>query len=197
MSDLVKKMGNSAVIRILTGQFFLVICCAVYLIWWFRGYRPGTIISRTGGFNGFLLLCMMLSGITGIFLSLSKPEITRELKADPYVILFSGIAGYLLLLFITRNLFHRAVTTELLLIVGWSALELTVLTRLNGAKVLTDSGFLAMCLVIAAAFIISIALYVAYYRMEETKAFYAAMVPLVTEAVTMMILLGMVGLAGR
>ena len=35
---------------------------------------------------------------------------------------------------------------------------------------------------------------VAYYRMEEMKAFYAAMVPLVTEAAAMTILIGMVGL---
>ena len=38
---------------------------------------------------------------------------------------------------------------------------------------------------IAAAFVISMILYVAYYKMEEMKAFYAAMVPLVTEAAAM------------
>ena len=32
-------------------------------------------------------------------------------------------------------------------------------------------------------------LYVAYYRMEEMKAFYAAMVPLVTEGLSMIILI--------
>ncbi len=46
-------------------------------------------------------------------------------------------------------------------------------------------------IVIAVAFLISMVLYVAYYRMEEMKAFYAAMVPLVTEAASMAILVWM------
>ena len=45
-----------------------------------------------------------------------------------------------------------------------------------------------MCCVIGLAFTISMVLYVAYYRMEEMKAFYAAMVPLVTEAAAMITL---------
>ena len=39
---------------------------------------------------------------------------------------------------------------------------------------------------------VGMVLYVAYYRMDEMKAFYAAMVPLVTEAVTMAVVVGMV-----
>ena len=48
-----------------------------------------------------------------------------------------------------------------------------------------------MCAVIATAFTISIVFYVAYYRMDEMKAFYAAMVPLVTEGVSMAVLIGL------
>jgi hypothetical protein len=36
-----------------------------------------------------------------------------------------------------------------------------------------------------AAVVVSMILYVLYYRMEEMKAFYAAMVPLITEATSM------------
>ena len=45
-----------------------------------------------------------------------------------------------------------------------------------------------MAIVIIAVFILDIVLYVAYYRMEEMKASYAAMIPLVTEGVSMGIL---------
>ena len=45
---------------------------------------------------------------------------------------------------------------------------------------------------ITAAFLISIVLYVAYYRMEEMMAFYAAMVPLVTEGLAMGAIIGTV-----
>ena len=50
-----------------------------------------------------------------------------------------------------------------------------------------------MVVVLILAFVISIILYVAYYRMEEIKAFYAAMVPLVTEAAAMIVLVGLTG----
>lgn len=57
--------------------------------------------------------------------------------------------------------------------------------------IVTKYGFNIMSVVIAMAFVISMVLYVAYYRMDETKAFYAAMVPLVTEGVSMGILVAM------
>ena len=49
---------------------------------------------------------------------------------------------------------------------------------------------------IGAAFAVSMVLYVAYYRMEAVKAFYAAMIPLLTEAAAMAVLLGTVVLRG-
>ena len=52
-----------------------------------------------------------------------------------------------------------------------------------------------MAIVIIAVFILDIILYVAYYRMEEMRAFYAAMVPLIAAAVTsgMLVILVMNG----
>ena len=54
-----------------------------------------------------------------------------------------------------------------------------------------------MCIVIAVAFLVSIILYVAYYRMEAMKAFYAAMVPLITEAGAMAVLTGILVTTGK
>ena len=73
---------------------------------------------------------------------------------------------------------------------------MTVLNRLRAGGIIGPAGFAAMCVVIAVAFVISIVLYVAYYRMEEMKAFYAAMVPLVTEALTMAMMVAAMG-SGR
>ena len=49
-------------------------------------------------------------------------------------------------------------------------------------------SIIVLSLLLAAGFAVSMILYVAYYRMEEMKAFYAAMIPLVTEGVSMGIL---------
>ena len=177
--------------KILAGQVLLILCCAFYLIWWYRGYRPGVSADRVGGLNGVLLLITAALGITGMLCSLGSIDRKTALTLDPHRIVILGVITYILLLLVTRFGFHRIVTTELFLIVGWTTLELTVVNRLLAAGCLTDVGFRAMCAVIAAAFTISIVLYVVYYRMDEMKAFYAAMVPLVTEGMSMAVLTGL------
>ncbi len=87
-------------------------------------------------------------------------------------------------------------TTELFLIVGWTILEMVVADRLYAAEIIGGGAFWAACLVVLAAFAVSIVLYVAYYRMEEMKAFYAAMVPLITEAAASAVVLG-IALKGK
>ena len=177
--------------KILAGQILLILCCAFYLIWWYRGYRPGVSADRIGGWNGVLLLITAALGVAGVLCSLGQIAQKTAPRLDPYRIAVFGVAVYVVLLLITRFVFHRIVTTELILIVGWTVLELTVINRLLAAEQLSEAGFTVMCAVIAAAFAISIILYVAYYRMDEMKAFYAAMVPLVTEGVSMAVLTGL------
>ena len=175
--------------RILTGQTLLIICCVFYMIWWYRCYRPGESVNRIGGANGILLLSTAVLGVVGVVLSLTKVPLITTPKIGDIWILVVGIAAYVLLLLMTRFVFHRIVTTELILIVGWTMLEIAVICNLNAAGGLSESGFTIMCTVIAVALIISIILYVAYYRMEEMKAFYTAMVPLVSAVLSMGILI--------
>lgn len=175
--------------KVVTGQVLLVVCCVFYLIWWYRGFRPGITVNRVGGVNGILLVITAAFGIAGVVMSLWPTQASQSGKISFLVIIAGGIIAYVILLLITKLLFQRVVTSELFLIVGWTMLELAVLSKLNAAGTLGDKDFYMMCLVIAAAFLISMVLYVAYYRMEEMKAFYAAMVPLVTEGLSMMVLI--------
>ena len=175
--------------RIITGQVLLIICCILYMVWWYRCYRPGEAVNRIGGANGMLLLSTAAFGIAGVVLSLTKVPAIRSPKIESIWILTAGIAAYVILLLITRFAFNRIVTTELILIVGWTMLEIAVICNLNAAGGLSERGFTFMCVVIALAFIISVILYVAYYRMEEMRAFYTAMVPLILAGLSMGILI--------
>ena len=179
-----------------TGQLLLILCCIVYLIWWYRGFRPNTNVSRVGGVNGILLLITAALGMAGLILSLMPIEALSEPPIAPAVIVAAGIIGYFTMLLVTKAVFHRVVTSELFLIAGWTVLEMTVLNRIRAGGIIGTTGFAAMCVVIAAAFAISIVLYVAYYRMEEMKALYAAMVPLVTEALAMAAMVAAMGSGG-
>lgn len=174
--------------RILLGQILLIICCILYLVWWYRGYRPGISVSRISGVNGALLFATAAFGVAGLICSLTRVQTRIEYKISPMLIVIGGIALYFALMLITRFAFQRIVTTELFLIVGWIMLEMTVINRLYAAEILTNGKFWIMCAVIALAFAVSIILYAAYYRMEEMRAFYAAMVPLITEAAAMAVL---------
>lgn len=174
--------------KVITGQILLVVCCIFYLIWWSISYRPDVTVNRAGGINGILLLITALSGITGLVLSIyganALPTVSQSKLSGGYIVI-GGIIAYVVLLLVTRLAFQRPVTTELFLITGWVMLELTVIGSLNGAGRLSDPRFWILLAVIIAAFVISMVLYVLYYRMEPMKAFYAAMVPLITEGVSM------------
>lgn len=179
---------NSPLQKLLTGQILLVICCVFYLIWWSISYRPGVSVNRASGLNGALLLITAVCGVSGMILSLSGSnhlpgEGSRKLSGT--LILIAAAALYLVMLLLTTRVFHRIVTTELVLITGWAALEINAVNALAGASVFRMPQTMFMTIVIAAAYVISMVLYVAYYRMQADRAFYAAMIPLITEAVSM------------
>lgn len=174
--------------QLIIGQCLLILTCIFYLFFWYLGYRPGTSVNRGQGVTGFFLLMIVISGIAGITLSLKATEATRQLAISQLFIIIGGIAAYIILMLITKYGFDRFVTTELFLIVGWTMLEASILNRLAGSGILFGAKLICMIGVIAFAFVISMVLYVAYYRMEDMKAFYAAMVPLITEGVSMSVL---------
>ena len=178
--------------QIITGQILLILCCAVYLVWWYRGFRPGIHVNRAGGINGVLLMITAVLGFAGVIFSLTPVESIRDPLVGQGRIVICGVAAYLILLLVTRFFFNRVVTTELLLIVGWTILETVVADRLYACGVLNGNGFTTIAIIIAAAFLIGIVLYVAYYRMEEMRAFYAAMIPLVVDAIAMAAMIGIV-----
>lgn len=176
--------------RIFGGQILLIICCVIYTVWWCLSYRPGVIVNRIGGLRGALLLCTAAAGLTGTFLSIfginSLPKGNSQISNG--MICTTGIIAYIALLILTRFCFDRPVTTELVLITGWAVLELCVVNAASGAGLLTASRLAAMLAVITAAVLISLILYVLYYRMDDWRAFYMAAVPLITEAVSMAVI---------
>ena len=174
--------------QVILGQIFLIVCCCFYLGFWYTGYKPGVNIDRMNGINGVLLAATALTGMAGLMLCLIPSDMLFKTKFPQMFVLFGGILLYIILMFVTKYGFGRIVTTELFLIVGWTMLEVSLLNKLAGTGVLAEAGLVVSCLAVVIAFLVSMVLYVAYYRMEDMKAFYAAMVPLATEAVAMLVL---------
>jgi hypothetical protein len=176
--------------RILAGQLLLIVCCAVYLIWWSVSFRPGQSVNRAGGYRGVLLLFTAVCGVVGAILTISGVNgvPSSSERWNGMAICLTGLCGYAALLFFTGSILHRPVTTELVLIVGWTVMEFCAVNALAGAGILSGGRMAVMSGLIAAACIVSMVLYVLYYRMEAWRAFYFAMVPLATEGISMAVL---------
>lgn len=173
---------------VVMGHLLLIVCCVFYLIWWSISFRPEQSVNRVGGYRGVLLLITAVSGMAGLIISIFGINlISGTPKIPNLAICVAGIAAYIVLLLITWFGMKRPVTTELVLITGWTVLELCCINTCQAGGALTSAQSALMLIVIAVAFVISMVLYVLYYRMEEWRAFYAAMVPLITEAVAMVI----------
>lgn len=177
--------------QIIIGQILLIICCVFYCFYWYTGYNPNNQVSRSEGIVGTLLMLTAFFGVAGLLFCFMPSSETSDTQYRQLYIILGGIAAYIILLFVTKYGFQRIVTTELFLIVGWTMLEFSILNRLSGSSLLIGPKLIAIYLVIILAFVISMILYVAYYRMEEMKAFYAALVPLITEAISMAVLVVM------
>lgn len=173
--------------RIIIGQILLIICCVLYLTFWSLGYKPGADGERFKALTMIFLVLTAFSGIVGTestIVGMNAISKVRDPVLPGWVICTAGIVLYLLLLLVTGKILHWPVTTELLLITGCLVLESCMINSLVAAGT-PKNRTVVMLIIVLAAWLISMVLYMLYYRMNEQKAYYAAMVPLITEAAGM------------
>ena len=169
------------------GQGILIVCCIFYLIWWAVAFRPSHGDSHIRGMDGILLLITVVAGLSGLAVNMMgilkmPPE---EGFTPGGIILAAGILTYLVLLFGTRVLFHRQVTSELFLIIGWSMLEVTSINRAFAWEAVTIDKAVFFLIITAIAATLSLFFYLQYYKVKPMTGYLFGMVPLITEAITM------------
>ena len=178
-------------ISIIAGQGTMILCCIFYIVWWYRCYRPGTAVDRSHGLNGLLLFLIIVSGFGGIALSFRPLSFKEELLLDDDILLGVTAVVFAVMLAVTLFIFRRKVTSELFIITLWTSLETAVCNRMCAGSLVSHTEYTVGCIVIAVSFIISMIMYVLYYRMEENRAFHAATVPLYAAAFSAFVLLVM------
>lgn len=185
-----EEMGVSGAMKtLIAGQISLTLCCIFYLLWWRAGFYPGVTVNRVAGKVGLLLYITAVLGILGVILSvtgINHIAAEKDIISGPAV-LIGGVIAYIVLLLGSRFLLHRQVTTELFLIVGWSVLMILSIGKAYSAAALSHGSFIAMLVIIAAAAILSMIFYLAYYNVEPMRGFVFGMIPLITEALSMLI----------
>lgn len=186
---------ETAARQMLTGNVLLILCCACYLLWWLIAFRPSGHLDTIN--TRWILIPAFALGLTSIFVTLygiRKADI-RQILIPKDWILWGGIGAYVVLLIVTYVFFHRPVTTELLLIVGWAMLALAEINALYGMDVFSRKTAVIFCLITAAAVLGSLVCYVLYYRLGNTAGYIDGIVPLVLAAVVFGVLAAAIAVA--
>lgn len=171
--------------QILGSNILLIICCAFYLAWWILAFKPVGAIK--GMAAGWLLIPAFIAGLAAVVLAV-KGVLSASAGAALFpsgLLLWGGIAGYLILLAVTRLFFQRQVTTELLLIVGWTVLALAEINKLYGVGCFSHGLAVIFVAVTVAAALISLVCYVLYYRLGDHAGYFDGMIPLFMAALVM------------
>ena len=173
--------------EILAGNLLLLLCSLFYLIWWVISYRPNSYgMSATGG---LYLIVAAITGITAIAVlayginSLAPHSHGMRVK---FILIGAGIL-FLAMLAITTLVFHRIVTSELMLIHIWLALEMSAVAVLFGTGRFGVGIAVTMAILIGIAFIVGLICYVLYYRLDETASYWTGMIPLIVAALVLIV----------
>jgi hypothetical protein len=165
--------------RIFESNILLIICCAFYLAWWLLAFKPNGAIK--GMKTGWLLIPAFAAGLAAIIFAVRGITSSQAKAAlfPNWSLLLGDIALYIILLFITRLLFKRPVTTELFLIVGWAALALSEIDTLYGIGVFSHILAVIFVAVVAAGTLMNFICYMLYYNLGKRAGYFDGMIPLI------------------
>ena len=175
--------------KLLLGHFFLIICCIFYLLWWKAGFYPGVNVNRLTGKVGLLFYVTAIFGGLGIYETLTGitliPSDNDQIKAGSVIL--AGILTYIILIIVSTCLFHRQVTTELFLIIGWAVLETVSINRAFSSGSLTWKGLMFLWVIVLLSALVSFGMYMAYYSVAPMTGFILGTIPLVLAALNMLL----------
>ena len=177
--------------ELLYGNRSMIACVCCYLAWWIITFRPP---APKGSLMGSVfLLGAFLSGVGGIFLIVhgiinmaDKPAVNPFIPV--WIIPVLGIISYMILLFVSANLFHRQVTSELFIIVGWTVLELCIVGTLYRYGAIGRGNLAAYITGIIIVTVLSMVCYLLYYDLEYVKGYIDGMIPLILTGIMMVII---------
>ena len=170
---------------LLSGNWLMAVCGIFYLAWWVIVFRPPKPRSTPAG--AVLLTLAFLTGIAGFYI-MTKALTSPVTEARPGIrgiwIVAAGAVLYAVLLAGTSLIFHRQVTSELLIITAWATLELCTLSFLYRCRTLNPGGSVLLAAVVFTAAAASLVCYLLYYRLPYTAGYIDGCIPLVLAIVT-------------
>ena len=163
----------------------LATCAGCYLLWWGVAFYPERHAPLW--LSGILLVATAVCGIMavnwmsqGIF----QTEGIRKGVSGGWI-MAGGVICYVVLLVISNLVFHRMVTTELFLIVGWAVLNLVTVNTLYASGLFSAGISVVFCVLTLAVVVGSLYCYMIYYNLEKWKGYIDGFLPLVMVGIAM------------
>ncbi len=187
---------NHSARQMFLGNILLVGCCVFYLLWWVLAFKPAGAVK--GMKSGWLLIPAFLLGIGAVVMIIKGANSADTARSffSARGILLAAVISYVVLLLVTIAAFHRQVTTELLLIVGWTALVFFESNALYGMGITGRSSTICLFVIAIIAAVISMICYVLYYGLGDRAGYIDGMIPLILAAVYMAVLSVFIARAG-
>ena len=181
--------------RIFGGNLLMLIAIGFYIAWWTVTFRPNRTSKTTG--TGFFIAPAILIGATAITIKFSGIEtLSQAGKGFPVVyILLGAITLYIILLGVTRIVFQRPVTAELLLIIVWAALEGSAIAVLQGSNWFSLGQALTLATLTLLAAGVGIVCYILHYRLDDILCFWNGLIPLIVDAGVVTLFLAVLALS--
>jgi hypothetical protein len=167
--------------EIFGGNLLMFVTIAFYIAWWSVLFRPNGIGRPDGA--GLLIGAAVVAGVAGIAaMSIGFNSVPRVVQGIPVMaILLGAVALYIALLAVTKTAFQRPVTSELLLITLWTALELSVIAVLQSGGRFGMGRVITLSALVVLAFLIGVVCYILHYRLDETGRFWNGLIPLIAD----------------
>ena len=163
----------------LTGHRVIAICTLFYIIWWAITFYPAKAENSSPFASIVLFIFTLISGLIGVNFLIKGLAMGRGGLVHGFAITGGAVLMYVILLFVSKTIFHRIVTTELALIVGWLTLEITVLNTLYGLHSMSNNILVILAIGAVAVAVVSFILYMLYYNLPVEISYYIAEIPLI------------------
>lgn len=176
------------------GNLLLLCCILFYLGWWIVTFRPD---ASGGSGSVFYITVAFVTGIAAIaLLSSGIGALSAVSKGLPVKLVLLGvIVLFVLALLVTSIGFHRVVTSELMIIFIWAALQMSAVTVLYGTGRFGPGRTATLAVLVGIAVVASLICYVIYYRLGQSAGYQVGMAPLAMSAAVMAVFLSVLAVS--
>lgn len=181
--------------EIFGGNLLMFATIAFYIAWWTVSFRPNGEGKAAGA--GFFIAVAFFAGMAAIaILSIGINSLSQPGKGFPVMFILPGaVAFYIILLAVTKIAFQRIVTSELLLITIWAALEWSAIAVLQGSGRFGLGQALTLAALVTLATGAGIVCYIVHYGLDETSRFWNGLIPLIADEGVVTVFLALLALS--